>query len=186
MNDVTAYPDAAVARSIRQAKRRIDRFTGTTWGNIDAPAYDSFTVKVRPGDIHGGCIRLTDEDGRRLVYPRSVSAVDANGDAVSLGSGLHLGTIGIIYIGSNTPDVMTLTVTAGKENTPNDDIQWCARELCRHILVGEQAFTPPQALEQPGEFGPIKLATPGRRFPTGLPAVDAVLDDFIHVMPSVY
>lgn len=188
MDDLDAYPDVEVEQAIRFAKHRIDRFTGTSFGNITTPTYDRFEAEV---SAEAGAVRVCDAASRRVLFIRTVDRlVDAAGDdiefdPVAIGGDKRIGVLDLSDV-ALWRNIAGVGGTAGRMDTPDEPIEWAARTLARNHLINDNNSIPDRALEQAGEFGPIRLAQPGVKYPTGLPAVDAVLESYRYRRSPVY
>ena len=177
------FTDEDVERAIRYAKRRIDRYTGTSWGNITTPGYDPFTTTIRH---RGGCLRLEDEEGRRILFVRTIDDVDLDGATVETAD-WHADNIGRIESDTSLQaGVYKIIGTAGKEDSPNTDIEWAARIIATDHLLTDNSKVPDRAIEQESQFGPLKLAQPTMRKTTGIPRVDRALMDYRHRRGPVF
>ena len=187
MHDTDAFPEQSIVDAIALAKEDIDRFTGTTWGNIDTPAFDSFDVEI---ERMAGCqMQLRDIEGRAVMFPRTVTTATHETEGVIDATGWRLDRTGRITDTNGTAPTGWITIvgTAGRTDTPDTTIEWAARTLARNHLINEASKLPDRALSQETELGgTIRLAQPGMVNPTGLPAVDARLKRYRHQFGPVF
>ncbi len=187
MHDTDAFPDADITAAIALAKEDIDRFTGTTWGDITTPAYDGFTAEI---ERKPGCqIQLRDIENRPIVYPRTVTTATHETDGALVVTNWRLLQSGRIVDKDGTAPSGWITIagTAGRLDTPDETIEWAARTLARNHLINEASRVPDRALSQETELGgTIRLAQPGMVNPTGMPAVDARLKRYRHQFGPVF
>jgi len=174
MEDATAWPDATITESIAWSTQLIDWYTGTSW---EAKAFD-----ITISGSGTGSIRLIDPTtGRRVLFPVTVSSstVDAVGQTVSswalFPEGIIVrdsGTFTYTHPGNN----VNLVGTAGATTTIPDDLAFCARTISRQYCLDLISRVDDRAVMMTNDFGTIRLSQPGRLYPTGMPAVDAILN----------
>jgi len=185
VGETTAYPDATIATGILWAEELIDEYTGTSW-----------TAKSTSMTIDGsGTSRLTLEDPydqRRVLFPRTVSAISVDGtDEISLVGSWALfpegfilrdeGTFTYTWPGRN----VVITVTAGATTTVPEDIAYAARTIARQYALDQISRVEDRAVMLTTEMGTLRLSQPGSKYPTGMPQVDAILNRRRHRPPSV-
>ena len=186
MDDVTAYPNTAIDEAIAHAKTVIDRQTGTSWGNVNGATYETFTCDIER--VAGCPIDLVDDEEFAILFPRTITTATHETDGAIDTTRWVLTRTGRIVDRDTTAPAgyITITGTAGKEDTPNTDIQWIAKTIARQHLINENSQLPERALAQPGEFGNIPLAQPGGpERPTAFPSVNARLKKYRHRGPVV-
>lgn len=190
MDSKDTYPDEAITDAIAYAKGVIDQHTGTSWGVLAepaAPAYDGFDCEIER--IAGCQMQLRDIDGYPILFPRTITTATHETEGVLVTANWRLLPTGRIIDRDGTAPSGWITIegTAGREDTPNTDIQWAAKTIARQHLINDNSQLPERALAQPGEFGNIPLAQPGGpERPTAFPSVNARLKKYRHRGPSVF
>jgi len=184
MDSLTVFPDADITVAIDFAEDAvIDQYTGTSW------VAKAFSVTL---DGTGtGRIVVEDLDARRVLFIRSISSCTVDGSAQSdIGDwsfypeGIVLrkeGTFTATHPGRN----IVLAGTAGATTTAPEDIQYAARTIARQFLLDAVSRVEDRALSIQNDYGTVRLAQPGMKYPTGLPAVDVILNRRRHRAPSV-
>ena len=173
LQNETSFPDADVTEALEFAKGQIDRYTGSTFGNIETPAYDPFDVEVRRE--MNACLRLVDDDGFSVVFPRTIDTATRQDTAEALDVSAWTWSRTGVVDGAHPPYGVWLRITgtAGRMDRPNADIEWCAAVIARNHLLNDFSKIPDRAKQVPGgEFGPINLAMPSDGSTTGFPKVD--------------
>jgi len=188
LGDDNVHTDADLDEAIVYAKAVIDRFTGTSFGNVETPAYDPFTV-VLSGN---GKTRITlvDLEGGRILFPRSISSVTIGGvpDAEVT---YTLSPTGVVQRSSGAFSATTMGAnvvisgTAGAYDSPPSDIAWAARSIARYWVLNLQSRMPDRAINLTTAEGAFEVRAqaggPGR--PTPMPDVNAVLNRHRHSFP---
>lgn len=181
LNDETAFPDATVEEAISYAEELIDRYTGCSW------VLKAFSVTLTGNGQRA--IRLVDDEGRPVLFPKTITAATEDGVAVSDTSGWALYPEGLVirddasFATSSVGRNVVIEGTAGFSTTAPEDIQWCARTLARQFAIDLVSRIPDRAMSIQNDFGTVPLAQasnhPDR--PTSLPEVNARLSRRRHV-----
>jgi len=174
MDDATAVPDATITEAIAYAEELIDRFTGTSW------IYKTFSVTL--SGSNDSAIRLKDDEGRAILYPRTISSCTVDGTSQTT-AGWALYPEGVVvrdtgYFTNTFPGRNVVVVgTAGLTTAAPEDIAWCARTIARQYILDLISRLPDRATGVNTSDGTIMLAQasahPDR--PTSLPDVNARL-----------
>jgi len=187
LGDSATFPDSSLDAAAAYAERTIDRFCGTTFGDITTPAYRPYSVTV---DGNGqAAIRLVDVEGEPVLYPRTVTAAHINEVADSAIT-YTVQPYGAIYrhsgVWSRSTNVggqnVTITGTAGVTNTTPEDIAWAARTIARFWVLQLHSRTPDRAinLTTPEGSFEVRAQAGGVGRPTPLPDVNSVLNSNRH------
>ena len=188
LTDDEVYSDAELNEGIAWAKETIDDYCGTTFGDVTTPAYDAFTVTL---DGNGRArIRLVDEEGYPILFPRTIVSATVDGETVT-GTTYTLGESGIIARDPGVFSVSTygrnvvITGTAGKTNTPPETIKTVCKALTRYWVLNLNSRTPDRALNLTTPEGSFEVraqaGAPGR--PTAMPDVNAMLNRYRYRWP---
>lgn len=193
MADDADYPDTDIAAAIAYADNAINRFCGTTFGNIDTPAYTTFTTQATG---IGTRLVLKDFELRAIVFPQTLTSVISDGvDETAAAAAWTLEPWGTIYrtegVFPSGRNKISIAGTAGYSTTPNEDIDWASGKVAQNHLIANLSRVPDRALTQETEFGgTITLAQPAPATfagsshraarTTGLPQVDARINQYRH------
>lgn len=175
MGDASAIADDLITEAIDYAEELIDRFTGTSW------VYKAFSVTLSGNGRHS--IILRDDEGRNVLYPRTLTSVTIDGEAVADTSSWAFFPEGIIMRDEGVFDAtfpgrnVVIAGTAGLTSAAPNDIAWCARTLARQYILDLVSRLPDRATGVQTPDGQITFAQasdhPNR--PTSLPEVNARL-----------
>ena len=186
IGDITVHPDADLAEAALYAKEVVDRYTGTSFGDVTTPAYDAFTITM---DGNGSNkIRLEDFEARPVMYPRTISSITIDGVAdsgityVLNATGVIQRSSGVFSVGSNGGQNVVIVGTAGAYDTPPSDIAWAARSIARYWVLQLQSRMPDRALNMTTPEGnfEVRAQAGGVGRPTPMPDVNAVLNRHRH------
>jgi len=175
MADTALFPDSIVSAAIDRVETRVDDYTATSW------VHKAFTVTVT--GTGAAWLRLTRDDFTRVLYPRTLTSVTVDGTVVADTSGWSLDPLGIIR---RDTGVFTFTVpgfnvtvagTAGRTATAPDDIVHAVEVWARQILLDGISRVERRATSIQNDYGTIGLSQPGRKYPSGIREVDAILTD---------
>lgn len=183
LGDAATFPDSSLTAGAAYAERTINRFCGTTFGDITTPAYDPFTVTLDGNGLMS--IRLVGIEGAPVLYPRTITSATVNGVADS-GIVYSLQPYGTVYrhtgVWSRSTNVggqnVVIEGTAGVNNTTPEDIAWAARTLARFWVLQLHSRTPDRAinLTTPEGAFEVRAQAGGVGRPTPLPDVNATLN----------
>ena len=178
MADVVKYSDSRLTAAGDWIETLIEREVGT-----------SFVARSVTDTLDGNCQEY--DGGLKLSkrYAQNVTAVTSNGVAfggpalaeVSVRNGYAYRRTAGDYTGFIAWDYGTrnivVTYNAGYSTSPPSDIKEAALQGARYRVLStdDKSGISDRALSISNEQGTIQLATPGTRFPTGLPEVDAVI-----------
>ena len=174
MSDETAFPDAAVTAAIDEAEALIDEATGTSW------VYKNYSVTVSGNGADR--IALIQDDGSRLPYPQTVSSCTISDVAVSDVTGWVVFPEGVVWSDTDAFAFkepgrnVVIAGTAGKTSAAPDAIARIAGMWTRQMLLDAISRVEGRALSITNDYGNVRLSQPGRRYPTGVPAIDAVIE----------
>lgn len=183
LDDNTVFPDADITAAISYAEELIDEYTGTSW------VAKAFSVTLDGSGT--GEIVLEELDGRRVIFPRTITSATVDGTTQTDTADWALFPEGIILRKESTFTYthpgrnVVIAGTAGAETTAPEDIQWAARTIARQFLLDAVSRVEDRAMSIQNDYGTVRLSQPGRKYPTGLPAVDAVLNRRRHRAPAV-
>lgn len=173
MGDVLAYPDSMISDGLLVAEILIDEYTGTSW---EAKAF-SLTLS----GTGGSRLTLTDPfDGRRILFPRSVTSCTVDGDAQTTGGwalfpeGYVLrdeGTFTYTAPGNN----VVIAGTAGISTAVPEDVAFACRTIARQYCIDQVSNVDDRAVMLQTDMGTVRLSQPGQKYATGIPPVDAIL-----------
>lgn len=186
LGDSAVHSDADLDEAILFSKTVIDRFCGTSFGDVTTPAYDTFNVTL---DGNGSRrIRLADVEGRPVLFPRTITSVTIDGVAdsgityVLNPSGWIQRSDGVFSVGSDGGQNVVIVGTAGVYQSPPADITWAARSIARYWALNLQSRMPDRALNVTTPEGNFEVRAQagavGR--PTAMPDVNAVLNRHRH------
>ena len=174
MLDTDAFPDGAVTAAIDEAEALIDDKTGTSWvfkaftSTVDGNGTDSVIVKA--------------DDGTTIAYPQTVTSATISGVAVVDVSGWVVFPHGRVWSDTTAfafkePGRNVVIVgTAGKTAAAPDALARAAAMWTRQLLLDAISRVEGRALSIQNDYGLVRLSQPGRRYPTGVPAIDAVIE----------
>ena len=175
LSDEATFPDATITEAIDWAEELIDRYTGTSW------VYKAFSVTLSGNGRRA--IRLTDDEGHPVLYPRSITTATESGVSIADFSGWALFPDGLVvrddasWGSSSVGRNIVVAGTAGFSVSAPEDIGWCARTLARQYAIDLVSRIPDRALQIQNDFGTVQLTQasshPDR--PTSLPDVNARL-----------
>jgi len=180
------FDDATLTAAIGVAEDLIDQVTGTSF------VYKAFTG-YGYGDGTRRC-RIAREDGTPVLFGRTFTSVTIGGTAVADTSGWSFDATSAVWRDEgnvfDVPEVpgppnVVVVGTAGKTATAPAQIARAATLLARHIVLEDVSRVESRALSISNEYGQVRLSTPGRLYPTGVPMVDAVLDRYREIAPVV-
>lgn len=189
LGDSAVHSDADLDEAILYAKTVIDRYTGTSFGDVTTPAYDAFTVTLAGNG--GRSIILRDLEGYPVLFPRTITSVTINGVADS-GITYGLDPSGKVTRSDGTWEHddpqdgglnITVAGTAGAYDDPPADIAWAARSIARYWTLNLQTRMPDRALNlttPEGNFE-VRAQAGGVGRPTPMPDVNAVLNRHRHL-----
>ncbi len=174
--------DELLDDGLAYAEDLIDSYTGTSFGDVENPAFKVFSVTL---DGNGrDCIRLIDPDyGHTLMFPRTLTSATIDGDAVDAGevatwtltrTGLVRRVSGI-FPSARAGANIVIAGTAGFFDTPPATIARATKLIAREYALAAQDRTHMGALTVADEFGTTILAQPGKYGPTNIPQVNAIL-----------
>lgn len=184
MSDTVNFSDADIEAAIVMADLLIDEYTGTSW-------------EVKPFSITvsgSGKSRLTladPYDGRRILFPRSITSCTVTGVAQTDIATYALYPEGYVIRDEDAftydhPGLnVTIAGTAGITTVAPADIAWCSRTIARQHVIDLVSRVEDRAVMMQTELGTIRLQQPGAKYPTGLPQVDAVLNRRRQIGPAV-
>lgn len=175
LEDQAVFDDASLTDAIDFAEELIDRYTGTTW------TFQAFTSTVTGRGRRS--IQLLDDEGRPILYPRTLTSVTVDGTVVADTSAWVLAPEGLVIRNTGTFPLPTtarnvvVVGTAGATSAAPKDIAWSARTIARQHLLDHYSRIPDRGLQIQNDFGTVQLAQasthPDR--PTSLPEVNARL-----------
>lgn len=120
--------------------------------------------------------------------PHSIRSISIGGDVQSVGDytfdGLVLEANGGTFPRTSGDPNVVVTYEHGYLSAPPMISQAC-RVYVEQRLLGDRSGIPRLALSVDSEFGNMRLSTPGPDRPTGIPLVDAVLNDHSERVPGV-
>jgi len=190
LGDVTVHSDALLDEAILMASNTVDRATGTSFGDVTTPAYKAFSVTL--SGTGSRKIRLIDEEGYPILYPRTISSVTIDGVA-DAGITYVLGSTGYVVRSSGAWDSsadggynIVVVGTAGLSSDASTDaladLRWAARSIARNWVLNQESRLSDRALNLTTSEGSFEVraqaGAPGR--PTNLPDVNVVLNRHNH------
>lgn len=186
MGSSSQFPDATINTAIGVAEELIDQVTGTSF------IYKAFTG-YGYGTGQRRC-RIAREDGTPVLFGRTISSATIDGTAVGDTSGWSFDAVSAVWHDEGDvfdvaevpgPPNVVIVGTAGKTSAAPEQIQRVAALLSRHIVLEDVSRVESRALSISNEYGQVRLSTPGRLYPTGVPMIDAVLDRYRETAPVV-
>jgi len=186
MADSTVFDDAAINAAILEAALLIDDYTGTSW--------ESATWSITVDGTNTS--RLTLEDPfngqKRILFPRSITSVTVDGTSeLTESAGWALFPEGFVLRDSGTFKYtkpgrnVVIAGTAGITTTAPVDIALVARTLARQYTLDTVSRVDDRAVMMSTELGTIRLSQPGKRWPTGMPQLDAILNRRRQLGPAI-
>lgn len=175
LTNATKYPTAA----LRAAR---DHFETLAERYCEVAFVPRYARDVLRGD---GRNRITLSHHR----PRVLRSVTVDGAAKNVGEfsfdGIALEWNGGTFTAptTGTPNVVVV-YEHGYSHAPEAIADAC-EVFVETRLLGERSGIPRLAISVDSEFGQMRLSTPGDRRPTGIPSVDAVLNEFAERVPGV-
>ncbi len=170
VDDEVAFPELSVSDAIAMVERLIDQYVGTSF------EYRTHELTLRGIGLAGV------ETG--VLYPRTVESVTVDGEAVDAGHvealalhphGLIMRTDGGVFAPGRYGPNVEVRLTAGKTETAPPEIRYATQMWAADYLRSPQDRFPSSAISVSNELGVMRLSTPGRLYPSGLPEVDAIL-----------
>lgn len=178
LTSAVSYPTAKLEAARAQAEARFEEATGVAW--VPRHARETLTG--------ASTSRLT------LAYRPPRSLIAATIDAVAIADLTTLTLYPWGAIDRNTgltwpsPTATTRNVvveyTYGYDTPPND-LRQAFLTYCRYLLVDARSRIPDRASVMATDMGTFTLTTAGFRRPTGLPEIDAILNDYDQRIPGV-
>jgi hypothetical protein len=186
MSDSAVFTDATIEAAILEAVILIDDYTGTSWES------DTWSITVDGTNTN----RLSLEDPfngqRRILFPRSITSVTVDGvSEIAESASWGLFPEGFIIRDSGTFTYtkpgrnIVIAGTAAVTLTVPVDIALVARTLARQYTLDTVSRVDDRAVMMTTEVGTIRLSQPGKRWPTGMPQLDAILNRRRHRGPAV-
>lgn len=178
VSNTTSYPTSKLEAARWQAEARFEEATGVAW----VPRHARETL------VGGNQARLL------LGYrpPRALIATSIDGVAVS-----DLTTLALLPWGAverdagvwfpkpaTDPRNVVVEYTYGYDAPPND-LKQAFLTYVRYLLLDTRSRIPDRASVMTTDMGTFQLTTAGYRRTTGLPEVDAVLNDYDQTIPGV-
>lgn len=179
LNNTTRYTEAKLAAARTQAEDRFDWATGVAW----VPRHERETLSGL------GTTQLT----LKWQRPRTLIAASIDGTAVSDLTALRLYPYGMVErtAGVTFPREASgggrnviVEYTHGYDSPPAD-LKQAFLTYVRYLLLDTTSRIPDRASTLSTDFGTMQLVTAGFQRPTGLPDVDAVLNDRSHRIPGM-
>jgi hypothetical protein len=185
LDDTTLYPDANLTEGIAWAEEVIDNYCGTSF------TYKAFSVTLTGNSAD--TIRLVDDDGATVLFPRTIATVTVDGVAETptawalYPEGIVARDEGVFTYTKPGRNVV-ITGTAGVTSTAPAQIAWACRTLARYYALSLHNRVDDRALQIQNDFGTVTLAQPGGtpERPTALPEVNAVLNRNRHRAPVAF
>lgn len=178
LNNATKYPTATLDRARWQAEDRFEDATGVAW----VPRHDRQTAF---GD-------RTTQLMLRWPKPRSLIAVTIDGTAAADLTLFSLYETGIIEraAGVTWPRGYTSSGNVIVEYThgydrPPEDLRAAFLAYVRYLVLDTTSRIPDRAASYSTDFGTFQLVTAGFNRPTGLPEIDAVLNEHNHRVAGI-
>jgi len=186
VGDSSVYSDAQVNEAITFAKFIVDDATGTTFGDVTAPAYDSFSLTLTGTGTRW--LALESEDGKPLVYPRTISSATISGVADS-GVTYTVHPDGLVYRDTGAWSTqaggrnIVIAGTAGYTDDPPEAIKWACRMIARDRLFHNDSRNSDRALSvtTPDGFFTMNAQAGRTGRDTAMPDVNAVLNRYRQV-----
>lgn len=175
MADPVVFPDGTVTAAIDRVETRVDDYTATSW------VHKAFSVVVNGTGV--SWVRLARADFTRVLYPQTLTSVTIDGTLVADTSGWALDPIGIvrrdtgIFAWTAPGFNVAIAGTAGRTSSAPADIVHAAEVWTRQILLDGVSRVERRATSIQNDYGTIGLSQPGRKYPSGIREVDAILTD---------
>jgi hypothetical protein len=190
LGDSTVHSNALLDEAILMAKNTVDRATGTSFGDVTTPAYDAFTITLSGNG--STCIRLLDDEGYPILFPRTISSVTIGGVAdsgityVLQPNGTAVRSSGVWSANSTGGENIVIVGTAGRADDASvdslADIRWASRSIARNWTLNQESRLADRALNLTTPEGSFEVraqaGAPGRS--TNLPDVNVVLNRHNH------
>lgn len=179
LSNASKYPTSALEAARTQAESRFEWATRVAW----VPRYYRETLDGN----NRSDIMLT------WPRPRQVLSVTTDGTVQSDLTQFRLYTFGVLERANGVwflADVygggqnVIVEYTHGYDRPP-EDIRWAFMTYVRYVLYETQSRIPDRASAFTTPDGTFQLVTAGFNRPTGLPDVDAILNDRSHRIPGV-
>lgn len=179
LSNTTKYPAAKLEAARAQAEDRFEEVTGVAW----VPRHDRQTVS---GDA-------TTQLLLRWPRPRSLIAITIDGTVQGDLTKFRLYSTGIVErtAGSTWPREaaggggnVIVEYTHGYDR-PSEDLRQAFLTYVRYLLLDTTSRIPDRASVMSTDLGSFQLVTAGFKRPTGLPDVDAVLNDHDQRIPGM-
>lgn len=178
LGNTSKYPEATLARARWQAEDRFEEATGVAW----VPRHDRQDLA---GDNTGELLL-------RWPRPRTLIAVTIDGTPAADLDTFTLYDTGIIERnsrltwprGTTTTGNVIVEYTHGYDRPP-EDLRQAFLAYVRYLVLDTTSRIPDRAASYSTEFGTYQLVTAGFQRPTGLPEIDAVLNDHSHRVAGV-
>lgn len=178
LSNTTKYPTAKLEAARAQAEDRFEDATGVAW----VPRFHRETLA---GDN-------TTQLLLKWPRPRSLLATSIDGTAAADLTVFSLYPTGIIERASGVPWPRGVTAsgnvvveyTHGYDQPP-EDLRQAFLTYVRYLILDTTARIPDRASAMSTEMGTFQLVTAGFKRPTGLPEVDAVLNDHDHSVAGI-
>lgn len=173
-----SYPTAKLEAARARAEARFEEATGVAW----VPRHTRES--------------LAGTNTTRLLLasrpPRSLIAASIDGTTVADLTTLTLRSWGVVErssgltfpVPTTTPTNVVVEYTYGYDQPPND-LRLAFLTYCRYLLLDTRSRIPDRASVMSTDFGTFTLTTAGFKRPTGLPDVDAVLNDYDQTIPGI-
>jgi hypothetical protein len=178
LGNTSKYPSATLERARWQAEDKFEDATGVAW----VPRHDR---QVLFGDN-------TTQLLLRWARPRSLIAVTVNGTAVTdlttfslYDTGIIERQTGVVWTrGVTSTGNVTVEYTHGYDRPP-EDLRQAFLAYVRYLVLDTTSRIPDRASSYSTEFGTFQLVTAGFLRPTGLPEIDAVLNEHSHRVAGI-
>jgi len=178
LTNTTNYPASKLEAARWQAEQRFEEATGVAW----VPRHQRETL-VGLGTSR---LLLAGRPPRTLigVSVDGVAAVDLTAYTLFPWGGIDRDSG--VYWPVPTTDAANVVVeyTYGYD-APPADLRQAFLTYCRYLLLDTRSRIPDRASVMSTDMGTFQLVTAGFRRPTGLPEVDAVLNDYDQRLPGV-
>jgi hypothetical protein len=178
LSNVTKYPTATLNRARWQAESRFEDATGVAW----VPRHDR---QVSFGD-------RTTQLMLRWPRPRSLIAVSIDGTAATdltlfslYETGLIERTSGVTWPRGYTSSGNVIVEYTHGYDRPPEDLRLAFLTYVRYLILDTTSRIPDRASSYSTDFGTFQLVTAGFNRPTGLPEIDAVLNEHNHRVAGI-
>lgn len=178
LGNTSKYPTAVLDRARWQAEEKFEDATGVAW----VPRHDR---QVAFGDN-------TTQLLLRWPRPRSLVAVTVNGTAAAdltafslYDTGLIERTSGVVWpTGVTSSGNIVVEYTHGYDRPP-EDLRMAFLAYVRYLVLDTTSRIPDRASSYSTDFGTFQLVTAGFNRPTGLPEIDAILNEHSHRVAGI-